>query len=130
MIKITKPAGLISLALLGILTGCGEPQEPVMSFASDIQPILENNCLKCHISGGQGEQASGLNMTSYEALMKGTRFGPIIEPGSSISSTLVRMIEGHTDKSIQMPHGKDSKPLDPADIAKIKKWIDQGAKNN
>lgn len=60
--------------------------------------------------------------------MKGTRLGPVIVAGQSVSSTLVRLIEGKADPSIRMPHGKE--PLDAAKIKTIKTWVDAGAKNN
>ncbi len=118
----------LPLAVLVALAGCS-PQEPSVSFSSDIQPVLKNNCLACHQKGGQGYEKTGLDMTSYEGLLKGTNFGAIIEPGNSVSSTIMRLIEGRADKSINMPHG-ENKPLSQVEIDLIKKWIDQGANNN
>ncbi len=112
-----------------LLTACGSKQPAAVSFSAEIKPILEKNCLECHQSGGAGLQASGLSMESYEALMKGTRLGPVIKPGDSISSTLVLLITGVADQSIRMPHG-DRQPLSPEQVELIKRWIAQGAANN
>ena len=62
--------------------------------------------------------------------MKGTKMGPVIVPGQSLNSSLNRLIEGRpgVDPSIQMPNGKVKLP--EADLATIRKWVDQGAKNN
>ena len=110
----------------GFASGCGNK---MMSYAGDIKPLLEKNCFECHLPGGAGHAASGLSMDSYESLMKGTRFGPVIVPKDAASSTLVRLISGTADPSIRMPHG-DRKPLAAKDIEKIAAWINQGAKNN
>jgi len=100
-----------------------------ISFTQDIEPIIAKRCLECHQTGQAGFLASGLNMESHAALLKGTRFGAVIIPGSSASSTLVRLIEHKADPSINMPHG-GREALTSAEIERIKTWIDQGAKNN
>lgn len=109
------------------LAACGG--EPTVSFSQDVQPILNKNCVECHQPGGQGEVASGLDMTSYEGLMKGTRNGPMVIAGDVEGSNLVVLIEGRADPSIRMPHGK-KEPIAKEDIQTIRRWIGQGAKNN
>ena len=84
-------------------------------------------------------------MRSYETVMRGTKFGPVVVPGSSITSTLVLLLEHKVDPSISMPrrekaakavHGQFVMGLDepmalpPEQIRIIKTWIDQGAKDN
>ncbi len=110
------------------LAGCGA-KEAEVSYSASVEPILKEYCVECHTEGGPGYEKTGLLMTNYAALMKGTKFGPIIEPSNSISSTLVRLIEGRADPSLKMPHG-GGKSLSQAQIDTIKRWIDQGAKNN
>ncbi len=113
-----------AIALLGACAG-----EPDVSFAQDVKPILEANCLSCHQPGGAGYETSGLAMTSHEALMKGTEGGPMVIPGDVEGSNLLVLMEGRADPSISMPHGS-MKPVPSADIALIRQWIAQGAKNN
>ncbi|MCF6219340.1 MAG: hypothetical protein L3J62_10570 [Gammaproteobacteria bacterium] len=128
MSKIKMALTLVPVGLMALVVGCsGESQ---VSFSKDVQPILNDNCLKCHVEGGAGFVKNGLNMTSYENLMKGTHFGPVIDSGSSVSSTLVRLISGNADPSLKMPHGSGNKPLSEGEVNTIKMWIDQGAKNN
>jgi hypothetical protein len=120
---------IISTAVLGIsvLAGCSEQPKEV-SFKNDVMPILEQNCMECHAEGAKGEAETGLGLYSYEAVMKGTRFGPIVTPGNSLTSVLNQVVEGRVDKSIQMPHGRTQ--LYDDDVAKLKRWVEQGAKNN
>jgi len=112
-----------------VINGCGKQPEREISFAKDIRPIIEENCIKCHAVGGAGHTASGLDMQTYDSLMKGTKFGPVIKPGDALSSTLMILIDGRADPSINMPHG-DNEPLSGEQIKLFEQWINQGAKNN
>jgi uncharacterized membrane protein len=118
---------LMATALPALLAACST-QDPV-SFAQDVRPILDRNCLSCHQAGGAGFEASGFSMETYDDLMKGTQFGPMVLPGDSEGSNMVVLMEGRADKSISMPHGS-MKPIPQREIDTIRRWIDQGAKNN
>jgi hypothetical protein len=119
----------LAFAGLAILTGCSPKQEvQSVSYAKDVEPILTKYCRECHIPGGPGLEKSGLDLSNYDSLMKGTKFGPIVKAGDPLTSTLVMLIEGRADPSLRMPHGKE-KLLD-ADIAKLRSWVEQGAKHN
>ena len=117
-------ASVVSVCAL-LLSACGEKE---VSFKADIQPILAKNCLECHAAGGAGAEKSGLLMSSYEDLMKGTRFGAIVKPGDGLTSALIMLVEGRVDPSIRMPHHKE--PLSTDQIALLRTWVEQGANNN
>jgi hypothetical protein len=119
---------LIIVCLLPlVLTGCGG--EETVSFSQDVRPVLEQNCLECHQAGGSGLEASGFNMETYDGLMKGTNFGPMIIAGDAAGSNMLVLMEGRADPSISMPHGQQD-PISQRDIQTIRLWIEQGAKNN
>ena len=103
--------------------------ETAVSFSQDIKPILDQNCMQCHNVGGKGEVASGFNMATYEDLLKGARFGPMIIAGDAEGSNMLVLMEGRADPSISMPHG-ENKRVSKEDIQTIRLWIEQGAKNN
>lgn len=113
--------------LAAVVSSLGCTQQQV-SFERDIRPVLNDKCIECHKVGGEGYIKSGLSMESYESLMKGTKFGPVIKPGSSVDSTLVILIEHNANTAINMPHNRAPLPEDQVNL--IKRWIDQGAKNN
>ena len=120
---------LIPSILASLLIGCDQqPQEPQISFSKDVKPLIDKNCTECHTPGQQGTEASGFVTTDYNGIMKGTKYGPVVVAGNAISSSFYRLIAGKVDPSIRMPHGKEA--IAEADVAKIEKWIDQGAKNN
>ncbi len=121
---------LLCGALLTILSfpALAENKKEV-SYSSDIRPIIDNYCLSCHHPGGMGYEKSGLDLRTYESMMKGTRYGAVINPGDSFASTLIMLVEGRADPSIKMPFGLNGN-LSKDKIDLFRKWIDQGAKNN
>ena len=115
----------VALCVGGVLVACAPKQ---VSYKADVQPIITAHCLECHGDGGKGTEASGLQMSSYESLMKGTRYGSIIKPGDSLSSVLIMLVEGRANPAIKMPHGQAA--LTKEKIAVLRAWVEQGAKNN
>ena len=87
------------------------------SFVAQVVPILTGKCGGCHVTGNKGDFA----MPTYEALMKGSKNGRVIQAGSSEGSHLFDLV---TDK--QMPPGGNK--LTDAELAIVKSWIDEGAK--
>jgi len=131
--KIVILMGSIILAALsssafGQVPPAYAPKKEI-SFKNDIQPIFYDHCLNCHLPGGKGYDKSGLDLSSYENLMKGTKYGVVIKPGDSFTSALVVGIEGRASPALRMPMGING-TLSKTSINLIKRWIDQGAKNN
>lgn len=124
MKTVTFSSSIILSATL-LFVACGQKE---ISYKADVQPILQTYCAECHAEGGKGWEKSGLLLTSYEGVMKGTRFGSIVKPGDSLSSAMIMLIEGRADSSIKMPHGKDAMPKEKIEL--LKQWVAQGAKNN
>jgi hypothetical protein len=101
---------------------------PVTSFSEDVFPIFKGRCLDCHHPGGAGYEASGLDLTTYEGLMKGTKFGKMVVPGDPDTSNLMWLLDWRGKPETQMPHGK--KQLSICDRTTIRHWIMDGAPNN
>ncbi len=87
-----------------------------VDFASDVQPILRQNCVGCH---GPTQQISGLRLDRKSSVLG--RRGVV--PGSSANSFLFHRVSGNA-YGMQMP---PTGPLRPELIETIKTWIDQGA---
>jgi hypothetical protein len=115
-----------TLIVLALTTGVRADHA---TFKAEIQPILEKHCLECHVPGQEGHEKSGLDMSTYESLMKGTEFGSIIVPGDAFSSNLMVLIEGRADARLKMPHG-GRKELSKWDKLMLRRWINRGALNN
>jgi mono/diheme cytochrome c family protein len=98
------------------------------SFREDVVPILKGRCESCHQPNGEGTQKSGLDLTSYAGIMKGTKFGPMVIPGDPESSNLMLLLDWRASPELRMPHGK--KQLSSCDRNDIRAWIREGAKDN
>src|SRR5881296_3153148 len=91
-------------------------------FVRDVQPIFESRCQGCH---GAQQQMGGLRLDSGDAVLKGGTDGSVIEPGKSAASRLIQRVAS-TKKGFGMP--PVGEPLTAEQIAKIRAWIDQGAR--
>ena len=128
LMLVSVAAGGLSLAV-AMLAPPVHPacaQRAQMSYVEDVMPILKGYCVGCHQPGGQGLAESGLDLTSYEGLMKGTKFGPMVIPGQPDSSNLIVLIDGKA--KLRMPYGHKALPSCLRDT--VYSWIFQGAKNN
>ncbi|MFA6546269.1 MAG: PSD1 and planctomycete cytochrome C domain-containing protein, partial [Limisphaerales bacterium] len=91
-----------------------------------IQPLLAEHCFHCH---GKDEQArkGRLRLDERDAALKGGKSdGPAIVPGQPDKSALMVRILTH-DADELMPPPKEKKPVKPADVAKLRQWIADGA---
>jgi hypothetical protein len=102
--------------------------QAAVSFKEDIVPIIELRCLECHKPGGPGYEASGLDLRTYEGLMKGTKFGPVVMPGQAFESNLIAVIDQRTEPEIWMPHNR--KRLSKCERLLLRFWVNQGARDN
>ena len=87
------------------------------TFESSVMPILRANCVMCH---GETAPQAGLDLRTYDSILKGGKSGPVVLPGSSAQSLLIDKVA-----SKSMPPG-DVKLTDK-DIQLIRLWIDKGA---
>lgn len=88
-------------------------------FEREVRPVLAKHCLACHTSSPMGN----LSMTSGEALRKGGKSGPAIQPGKADESLLFQAVT-HTNERLKMPpQGK----LSASEIGALRKWIEEGA---
>jgi hypothetical protein len=94
-------------------------------FTEKIQPILANNCYKCH-SLAENKIKGGLVMDTREGLRKGGDSGAVIKPGSPEASMMITAIE-YKDPDMQMPPKSTGGKLPDADIALLKEWVKMGA---
>ncbi len=92
-----------------------------IDFNRHIEPIFARSCYQCH----SAKKAMGqLRLDDRPSAMKGGISGPSVKPGNSKQSLLMKRILGEGGEA-RMPMGGD--PLKPAEIALIRRWIDQGA---
>jgi hypothetical protein len=135
-VSFTQTLGVVTALSAMVLIGVGVElplrqacaAQPQVSFSEDILPLLKWKCASCHQSGGEGYEKSGVDLTSYEGVMKGTKFGPMVVPGDPDLSNLMLLLDWRAAPAIRMPHGK--KQLSICDRNTIRTWIMEGAKGN
>ena len=126
----TGCAALLAVVALTLpLPAFSAPAQKEISYKNDVRPILNDYCLSCHTPGGKGYEKSGFDLRTYQSLMKGTKFGSVIIPGDSFTSILIQLVEGRAHSSIKMPFGINGS-LSKENIDILKKWVQQGAKDN
>src|SRR5437868_12365763 len=108
---------LCALFALVVYPLYGQSAQPV-DFTRDVEPIFAKRCSACH---GAGQQMAGLRLDEPDAALKGSKSGPVIIPGKSADSKLIKRVATRT-----MPPAGD--PLSAEQVAILRTWIDQGAK--
>src|SRR6266568_2857640 len=100
-----------------------KPSEATINFDTDVKPIVEQNCIRCH---GPERPRSHFQLDSRESALKGGDNGVDILPGDSAHSPLIYYVAHLVDEMEMPPIGKGN-PLSTQEIAMLRAWIDQGA---
>src|SRR5271156_3829259 len=82
-----------------------------VTYATDIKPIFDAACVKCHDS--TKKPRAGVGLDSLAATLKGGKDGKVITVGDSTKSDLVLAVAHVGDPDTFMPKGKNAKPLTP-----------------
>lgn len=122
------------------LSGCVQqndivqPREQPGMFTRDVMPILERSCNggSCHGGGPRGF-AGGLDLTSYNGIFRGSKYGAAVVSGSAFMSHLVQTVNRNDTTispilSAAMPVSRD--PLQVEDVNTIVRWVNNGARRD
>ncbi len=114
---------LFSLPHNGVANAADETVGKIVVFARDIQPILSQNCVKCH---GPDKQEKGLRLDGPEGIQQAVKGGEVIVPGKSQESELYRRISLPPDDYDVMPPADEGEPLAKSQVDLIRQWIADG----
>ncbi len=89
-------------------------------FSENVQPLFESSCLKCHSSE---TKASGLDLSTRDAILAGGENGKVVEPGRAKDSRLYKAV-AHLGEP-HMPFRSERLPQETID--RLAEWIDAGA---
>src|SRR5438105_2668430 len=98
-------------------------QATPVDYVREVKPILAASCYTCH---GAIKQKAGLRLDTVALMTEGGDHGTTLIPGKSDESPLLKHILGVKGFK-RMPPAADGEALKPAQIAILKRWIEQGA---
>jgi hypothetical protein len=104
------------------------PVKVIPSYALDIQPVLERSCGQCHGSGAAAP--AGVQLTTYEGLMRGSVNGPMVIPGNPGLSSLVAHLKKEVDPELWRKCSIPGLEPTPNQVRNLERWIAAGARNN
>ncbi|MDB5320135.1 MAG: hypothetical protein JWN40_1766 [Phycisphaerales bacterium] len=124
--QISLLASLGAIALSAAIAAAQRPADPappteqLQFFESQVRPILETACFKCH--GAEAKIKGGLRLTSRAAILKGGDTGPAVSLDQPAKSLLLKAIN-YKDDDLQMPP-KEQLPKEK--IAVLTRWVEMG----
>ena len=129
---------MMRIIVLGAVMSFGAQaaDAPPVSFKNDVQPILNSQCVFCHVTGAEN---AGLNLgrrDSHASLMSASTEAPIprVTPGDPAKSYLIHKLKG-TQLEVggngnAMPMYDPPKPFPAEQLELIERWIREGAQKN
>ena len=96
------------------------------TYDSEIQPIWDANCTRCHGSSGNLDLSQGVSYSNIvNVASSGYSSFLLVEPNNPMNSVMHQKIVGNSAFGERMP--KNASKLSTSDENKIKTWIDNGA---
>src|SRR5947208_12461167 len=125
MNRFISPFAIFSSALALLLSSAGfvlpQAQKPgVVDYARDIKPLLVARCYACH---GNGNKLGSLQLDTREMILTGGQTHPVVRPGKSGESYLIKLVTGQVPGKIMPARGPR---LTTTETGLLKAWIDPG----
>jgi mono/diheme cytochrome c family protein len=117
---MTARLGFVAALAAALFLGADAP----VDFHREIRPILSDNCFTCHGPDGQ-QRMAGLRLDTREGAFAERPGYRILAPGDPAQSRLYQRISA--TGATRMPPPGHPKSLTVAQIALIRRWIEQGA---
>jgi hypothetical protein len=143
MARVTHSAQSLVVAAAALLAGCQEPLPGQPTYTTDIKPLFEAHCVRCHsadgVDGGTGQDPRSVLPTDHPNSHLNS-FADVGDCDPDAAATGVLCVRGaqfealqgpmsgylHTTTSIRMPLAP-SEPLTSWELSLVDKWIANGA---
>ena len=112
-----------TLLLVGILLCVHPAPAQTVDYLREVKPILSAHCYTCH---GAIKQKGDLRLDTVALMKTGGDHGAVFVPAKASESLLLKHILGEKGFKRMPPEG-DGELLKPAQVATLKRWIEQGA---
>ncbi|MEQ8785741.1 MAG: DUF1553 domain-containing protein [Pirellulaceae bacterium] len=133
MLRVFGPTPIVCALLAVLLLPALSPraiwaEEPAaIDFNRQIRPLLVENCLACHGPDDEARQA-GLRLDDKSSVLGRLASGAAaVVPGDPGRSELLARVSSQDESRRMPPADADQKPLAPAQVALLRRWIEQGA---
>ena len=112
--------------LLALVEVCLAVPSGKVEFNRDVRPILAEACFHCH-GPDPGTRKAGLRLDTEAGFFKADagEKPPVVKGNPDASELYLRLVSPDTDEV--MPPPEAHKDLKPAQIATVRKWIEEGA---
>jgi mono/diheme cytochrome c family protein len=99
---------------------------PKIDYVRDVRPILAGKCFQCHGADDKVRKA-GLRLDTRDGATKELKRGRLaVVPGNPAKSQMLLRVASDDDGEV-MPPANLGKRLSKAEVAVLKRWIEQGA---
>jgi hypothetical protein len=113
------PLALLALLALAAPAAADAP----VDFLREVWPVFARDCVACH---SVKQRYANLQLDSPARILQGGDIGSAVVPGAPEKSELMRRIRLPLESPDRMP--RERKPMTPAELARIERWIGEGAK--
>ena len=119
-----RPIGLAeviawSCVWLMALCSSATAADEQVDFGKQIAPIIEQHCVRCHSPGNSKGDVSLATLDDLKS-------NEYVVAGDADGSYLIELVTSQDGEPPAMP--KEAKPLSADEVARLRQWIDQGAK--
>lgn len=114
----------LAVSALSAAESAGLPD--VVSYYKDVRPVFQAKCQGCH---QPSKAKADYIMTDVAALIKGGENGAAVIPGKAAESHLLELVVKQAGEDRPEMPPKDE-PLTDHEVSLVKKWIEQGAKDD
>lgn len=112
--------------LAAVVTSFSSTAVLAVDYERDIQPILKDHCFKCH-SGPKAKRKVRYDNVRYFKEVIGTHEDAVVVPGDPERSKMYKLSSLPPTSTDAMPPPRRGEPLNSAEKALIRKWIEEGA---
>ena len=111
---------------LGATVASASATTPPVDYGRDVRPILSDKCYHCHGPDESGRKAK-LRFDTKDGAFRVKNDSAVIIPGKSAESEIIFRITSTDPEEMMPPPDAKIGRLTPAEVAILKRWIDEGA---
>ncbi|MBI2421964.1 MAG: DUF1553 domain-containing protein [Candidatus Hydrogenedentes bacterium] len=117
---------LANIAIGCLLSASATPHQAPIDYTQDVLPILASKCFTCH-GPDPAKRKAGLRLDDGEGLFAVLPSGNRAVVRGDLAASALALRITHPDPGEMMPPADAPKPLNPAEIEMLSRWVAEGA---